>query len=130
MKIITLLSFALLFCLFSCAKQEDEPSTPVINLAKAINSYDSIGIINCLNSLARDHYYARPDSTRGMEYFKKVKVDIKVLRVEKDFSNPENQANVVVLENMVNHDKTIKDTFCYRVFREKDGWKLTDMALE
>src|SRR5438876_1011795 len=123
------LFFSAVLFLFSigCSKHEDDPSTPVVNFAKAINAYDSLGMINCLSSLARDRYYDRPDTARGLDYFKKVRMDVKVLWVEKD-SNSDNQAKVFVLENLLDHEKKFADTFCYRVFKEKDGWKLMDMA--
>jgi hypothetical protein len=124
MKIKQLFSFSLCFFIISCSKSEDDPASVVLKYVHAINASDSIGMISCLNSIERAHYYSLPDTARSLEFFKGMKIEAKVISVERE---SENRAQVLVSEHCNIKGKNSTDTnfHSYAVFKEQDGWKLT-----
>jgi hypothetical protein len=124
MKILSPLIVLFCFLLLSCTKSEDDPASVVIKYTRAINESDSIGMISCLNSIERTHYYSLPDSARSLEFFNGMKIDLKVIKVERE---SEDRAQVIVSEHFNKKGENTIDSnlHSYAVFKEPDGWKLT-----
>jgi hypothetical protein len=116
-----------IICIFiGCSKKDsNEPADPVINLFKALDSKDSMGLIKVLSSTITDAMKTGDTTIRaslnlnkgGHEY-------VKIKKVVIDSMFP-NSAKVYVIQTWTHDTVTrIYDSLFFYVFKEEGQWKL------
>jgi len=130
-KIKSLLTITLFVSLFGCAKRnEDEPSTPVLNFYKSATAGDSTGFVNSFTSTIRESSNSISDTAliikHQLEAWKGTQVEVKIRSVKIDSLSP-NMAKVYYMAKFTGKENRTMDSVYLIVFKEEDGWKIGSM---
>ncbi len=112
--------------LIACSKKEsNQPADPVINLFKALDTKDSMGIINVLSTTIKDNMSTGDTTVRASLNLNKGGHEfVKIKKIVIDSIFP-NSAKIYVIQTWT-HDTTtrIYDSLFFYVFKEEGQWKL------
>jgi len=109
----------------SLKKDINQPADPVINLFKALDTKDSIGLIEVLSSTLKDNMSAGDTTVRvSLNLNPGGHESVKIKKVVIDTSFP-NSAKIYVIQTWT-HDTTTRtyDSLFFYVFKEEGEWKL------
>lgn len=131
MKILLLFSVVIFISFVGCAKQENEPSTPVLNLYKAATAGDSVGMMKSIATVSRQQILSTTDTAftvrHQIEDWKGTHADIKILETRIDKTLP-NMAKVYFSAKFTGgKNNYTMDSVYFIVAKEDNEWRVSSI---